>query len=203
MQDGLDVINGRHRLWMAQQCGISSLPALVARKNEGADHTNINGGSMGTELREIEETAEQQENRAGELKEEIDAHQERVEKLDAAVKELQSGMDGVNSEESRSALEAMQNTRRETERLLEEKRQEQQTLLEENERMGKENTESYQKAQQAMEKVESIVKIAGGDEGNLAGHLSEMQSSLQQDIEHRLDADRALLQAKQKLQMLF
>lgn len=194
VNEGFDVTNGRHRLWMAQQCGIDSLPAYVARKK---------GDTMGRELSEVEEAAEQQENRGDELKDEVEAHEERVEKLDEAVQQLQGMQETLDSDQARQALQEMQNARQETLRLLEEKRAEQQELLEENARMGEENAQAFREAQQALEKVEAIAQMAGNDEGGLAGHLGEMQASLQQDVEHRMEIDRALLQAQQKLQLVF
>lgn len=202
-RDGYDVVNGRHRLWLAAKEAVPRLPVLLAERvgSRQPDSDVLEDSTVDDiGLNDIESEAREQLEEAGKLNDEIERHQDRVEKWADAVKDLKNLQKELPSEEIEKAESAAEKAKAETERRLQELNEQREQLLEENHRMAEKVSKAYEQRSKALDKVGIIEAISGEASGELRSDVAGVRDALMQDMGRLAEVDRELAEARQKLE---
>jgi len=190
-----NIINGRHRLWLAQQEGVRRLPVFVVERVIGNEVTDMSAMELG----DIERESVEQHEKAHNMFEEAEAHRERVKRLEAVYEELKSSQAQVRSEAGEIALKETVRAREETENRLEQLRVERDRELQENEKRGA----ALQKAFEGRLRLYyGMMAMRNEAKGEIAGHVHAVMDALMQDLQ-KMDEVRVILrEAREKLERL-
>jgi myosin heavy subunit len=196
-----DVINGRHRLWLAQQEGVPSLPVWLAERNVSI---NSSGGSIMSrefkEVTEIEDRAKEEQEEADQLGREIEEHKRHVEKLSEVVTEIKSSQ--LSSDRLRKAQAQTETAQREAEHKLDEARQRKMELLQENDRLAQTIQQANQERRAVMNKVAYLRASSTDASGEIGQMLGDIYGSLSADQGTIADAEDEVRRARQKIEEL-
>jgi hypothetical protein len=200
-ESGYDITNGRHRLWLAQQESIKSLPVAVNELSEKEPLRAAKETDMSKlELDDVENEAREQHDEAERMKTEINEHREQVGRLEEAVKVLRASGQEIGSEEQRSAEAAAEKGRQEVERRLKEIKHDRDEMLLTNKELGGKILKVLDGRRQAQNKVSMI--LATGASGEFRSQMDEMNASLGKDLASLAHAEAELEDARKRLESL-
>jgi hypothetical protein len=199
--NGYDITNGRHRLWLAQQENIKSLPVAVNELSEKELLRTAKETDMSKlELDDVENEAREQHDEAERMKTEINEHREQVGRLEEAVKALRASGQEIGSQEQRSAEAAADKARQEVEERLKEIEHDRDEMLVTNKELGGKILKVLDGRRQAQNKVSMI--IAAGASGEFRSQMDEMNASLGKDLASLAHAEGELEDARKRLESL-
>ena len=196
-----DVTNGRHRLWLAQQEGIKSLPVRVNEPIEKEPlHSTKETDMSNLELDDVEKEAREQHDDADRMKTEIQEHREQVAKLEEAVNALSASGQEIGSDAQRSAEAAAEKARQKVEQRLKEIRNDRDEMLVRNKELAGKVIKVLDGRRQAQHKVLTI--LATGASGEFRSQMEQMNEALNRDLASLAHAEDGLADARQRLESL-
>lgn len=196
------VVNGRHRLWLAQRQGIRELPVFLVQPVRRAATSEIPkevSTMAGMDLYDIERESEEQKRQAEQMEQEVESHKERVDKLVKIAEELKASTQEIVSDSALLALQEVQQAKAETERRLQEIREQKEQLLEENEQRTREVQQAYDQRKEKAQKINYLLFEA---QGEIRGYLEAAHNALEQDTNRLAIVWAKLREARSKLEAL-
>jgi hypothetical protein len=197
----MSAINGRHRLFLAQQLGVKQLPVYYREKiakTEGKEVPIM--GSM--DLESIEKEAGEQQQEADALKHQIEVHKDQVEKLEKSVQELKAAATEMASAEMTKALESAEKARQEAENRRKELTEKRDKLTKDNQAMTEKVQKAYEGRKKVMDKLGILEAVSGKASDEFKGQVAEAREAVHMDMNRLGRADMELNTARNKLEAL-
>lgn len=195
-ENGFDAANGRHRLWLARQNGVTELPVLL---NEKTTKENV---MSNFELADIEKETLEQHEEVEEMETDIERHQERAEELRAALEKIRVTGAELGSDRFREVEQRAEQAEEETERRLEEIRRRRDELLAENQELTEKVVEQNEKRREVHGQVAGIKLMFEGASDEFKSQINQAGEALAEELENLAEAHENLLEARNKLEGL-
>ena len=155
-------------------------------------------GGRPKEMREIIEQGSEAQQRSGELKEQAQDIERKVDRIGSVIQEIQGAAEGIDSDKLRSALENAKDAEKREKEKLEELRKEREELNKEVAELEQDIKKHRETLNRTLENTQKLADELGDD---VAGDLgfSPILDGIKEDLEDCDFADAILKEAKSKL----
>lgn len=196
LENGFDITNGRHRLFMAKRQGVSELPVLL---NEKVKKESV---MSNFELADIEKESLEQNEEAEEMKEDIERHQARAAELEMALQKIRAASAEIGSDQLREVEQRAEDAKVETERQLEEIRHRRDEMLLENKELAGKVIEQNEKRKEVHTQVARIKMMFEGASDEFKSQINRAGDALSEELANLAELEENLLETRNRLENL-